>query len=163
MGSGVYMKRKFSVAFVFGLIVSSLPGYADDNISINYGVGSTKGKHSLQGVNAEFLHQKDNIGVIGSATYLSKTDGEYVKTQYASIQVGPSFALSDSFFLYGKAGISAASKLKDDQPNEKYGVAFSTGVKYKLVSNVTLNAGYELGIINDTTINVAYLGVGYSF
>lgn len=157
------MKRKFSVAFVFGLIVSSLPTYADDNISINYGVGSAKGKQGLQGVNAEFLHQKDDVGIIGSATYLSKTDGEYVKIQYASIQVGPSFALSDAFLLYGKAGISAASKLKDDQPNEKYGVALSTGVKYKLISTVTLNAGYEIGIINDTTINVAYLGVGYSF
>jgi outer membrane protein X len=82
-----------------------------------------KGKHGLQGVNAEFLHQKDNIGVIGSATYLSKTDGEYVKTQYASIQVGPSFALSDSFFYMVRQVFQQPRKLKDDQPNEKYGVA----------------------------------------
>jgi outer membrane protein X len=81
---------------LFLVYFSSLPGYADDNISINYGVGSTKGKHGLQGVNAEFLHQKDNIGVIGWQP--KKTDGEYVKTQYAN--PGRAFFCFIGFLLF---------------------------------------------------------------
>jgi outer membrane protein X len=73
-----------------------------------------------------------------------------------------SFALSDSFF-YMVRQVFQQPRSSRTINQMKSMVAFSTGVKYKLVSNVTLNAGYELGIINDTTINVAYLGVGYSF
>lgn len=157
------MKNIYSGIFLVLVIPFSLPAYAVDNISINYGVGSMKGKSGLQGVNLEIMHQPGVVGIIGSATYLSNTDGENVKTKYASVLAGPSFSLSDAFFIYGMAGVSSASKITDDQPNEKYGLALNTGVKYKIIRNVTINAGYEMGLVKSTIINIAYVGVGYSF
>lgn len=157
------MKNIYPGMLLIIAIPFSLSIYAADNISINYGVGSMKGKSGLQGINLDIMHQPNAIGIIGSATYLSNTDGQNVKTKYASILAGPSFSLSDSVFIYGMAGVSAASKMTNDQPNEKYGLALNTGVKYKIIRNVTINAGYEMGLVKSTVINIAYIGVGYSF
>ena len=177
--------KKLPLALLLITGITSCAASANNHtVQAGYAQGKASGFSTLHGVNLQYHYQMDSlVSLMTSVTWmkgddeLSQTTGKrhlthHVDAKYYSILFGPSFRINDyaSFYL---AGGPARVKAQGNIPeiNRKYNghkasFAYGAGFVFNINENFTINAGYEgsrINFINDYTMNIFNIGIGYNF
>ncbi|WP_326903121.1 hypothetical protein P8F81_23345 (plasmid) [Kosakonia cowanii] len=157
------MKKEIAKLLLGMTLLATFTASANDTLSLNYSYGNLPDKKGMPGLTVQYMHVPDSLGFTTSATFLRKTYDENIVSKYASLLAGPVYKLNSTLYIFGMAGISASSKMKDSQANELYGPAISAGVGISLSDKLGINVGYQTSHNDGGSLNVFYGGLGYSF
>ncbi|MEG3134474.1 outer membrane protein OmpX [Rouxiella sp. T17] len=144
-----------------------------------YAQGDAQGVlNKVKGFNLKYRYEFDDTpwGVIGSATYLEKSDSygdTYKKGTYYGVTAGPAFRINDWASIYGVVGVSVAEwdtiqnaqSTTDRRRNEPTdaGFTYGAGLQFNPIENVALDFSYEQSRIRNTDVGTWIAGVGYRF
>lgn len=145
----------------------------DSTVSVGYAQGDAQGvKNHVPGFNLKYRYEFDDSqwGVLGSFTYLQKSDTEssvYRKAQYYGFSAGPTYRFADWASIYAVVGVSAGKFThnvgSDNNSNSDAGYIYGAGFQFNPVQDVAFDVGYEQSRIRDVDVGSWNVGVGYRF
>lgn len=149
-------------------------------------LGSDSGMGSGMGLQAQYSIALNNQFVLGlGASYslgtrkagsLGTPATDFTTRNTASIDISPSYAISDSLLVYGKVssvGLTVVSTFGNNESSDSLsGFGYGLGLRSMLDKNLYIQAGYDINRYNEKastsnifsgSSNIFSLGAGYKF
>ncbi|WP_100158587.1 outer membrane beta-barrel protein [Proteus columbae] len=146
----MFIKNSISALLLSSIFISS-PLLAENNnnlISLGYAYVKVKEAPALNGISLKLQSQPNSKKIAGqfSAIIAQKSFSNNQRLRYASLSMGPVYALTPYLELYGTLGVSGLGyKVKTNKKmNDNAGsVSWGAGVTFTPYKNMALIIGYE--------------------
>ncbi|OAT30151.1 outer membrane beta-barrel protein [Proteus myxofaciens] len=168
------MPIKYFIFLSSSLLFSSPLFSKDDDrlLSLGYASVHVKGSPALNGINARIQSNTNskNFALQISTIIAQKSFSNHQRLRYASVSMGPVYAITPYFDLYASLGVSYISfrvVTPTQIDNSSKSPSWGTGATFTLGKNIALTFGYEGGyykIDGKSLPSYAFIGnIGYRF